>query len=574
MQNRFRPSIPRCRRALAALLAVLVWLHSAVLKESEAAQSAPEPVQARLRQRLEAAPLPPSLVVAGERVRVPLALLLFYERRAYHPAWSRDAVLLPHGAALVAAIEAIDQEGLRPADYHLAQIHALLTALRAAHEQHSFPDPEYLVDLDLLLTDAFFLYSAHLLAGRIDPDTDRTEWKDTRRKVDLVALLETALATNHVETVLRSAPPSHPLYVNLRQALAQYRKIAAAGGWPKVPDCPKLYPGDRAPCVRHLRARLQAEGFLPPVPVPAKDKDLYDDALARAMRRFQRRHGLSVDAIVGPATLAALNVSAEARARQIALNLERLRWLPRELEPRALVINVTGFTLEAWEYGRPVLKMRIVVGKEGTATPVFSAPMTYLVLNPEWHLPHSIATKEMLPRIRRDPGYLTAHRIQVVQRVDGEPRVIDPGTIDWNQLSADNFPYRLRQQPGPTNSMGRIKFMFPNRFSVYLHDTPARTRHLFSSRVRTFSHGCIRVEDPLELATYVLQDSQQWNQDALVATLDRGRKRTVRLATPIPVHIVYWTAWVDQDGVLQFRPDIYGYDTRLDKALRKAPPTL
>jgi murein L,D-transpeptidase YcbB/YkuD len=539
-----------------------------------AAQLPPESVQARLRQRLAALPLPPYLVVAGERVRVPLGVVLFYERRAYQPAWSFGAVLLPHGAALIAAIEAIDQEGLQPTDYHLVQIQTLVTGLRAAHEQHASPDPDHLVDLDLLLTDAFFLYNAHLLAGRIDPETERTEWKDSRRKIDLVALLEHALATNQVETVLRSALPSHPLYVNLRRAFAHYRKIAAAGGWSQVPDCSTLHPGDRAPCVRYLRARLHAEGFLPPALAAKKDPDLYDNTLARAVRHFQQRYGLSTDAIVGPSTLAALNVSAMARARQLALNLERFRWLPRESAPRALVINVAGFILEAWEYGRPVWSMRIVVGKEGAATPVFSTYMTHLVLNPEWYLPHSIATTELLPRIRRNPSYLTAHRIQVVQRADGELKVVDPRTINWNRLSAAHFPYRLRQEPGPTNSMGRIKFMLPNPFGIYLHDTPARSRHLFNHRVRTFSHGCIRVEEPLELACYVLQDSAQWTPDTLVAALDRGRKRTVWLPSPLPVHLVYWTAWVDEKGAVQFRPDIYGYDRQLDRALRKAPPIL
>ena len=555
------------------MMAAWTWHQGWAAGHSVTAMPTPDQVQDRLHSRLAELPLPPSITVAGERIRVPLALLAFYERRAYQPAWIQGAELLPPGEVLVAAIGAIQHEGLRPTDYHLTQIHTLRTTLRSTQEQHSFLDADHLVDLDLLLTDAFFLYSAHLLTGRINPDSDRTEWKDTRRKVDLVALLENVLATNQVENFLRNAPPAHPLYVNLRQALAQYRDIIAAGGWPKVPNCPKLYPGDRDPCLRTLRIRLQAEGFL-----PAKhhlhEQDFYDDELVRAVRRFQKRYGLSVDGIIGPATLAAVNVSAEARARQIALNLERLRWLPRNPEPHALVVNIPGFTLEMWESGQSVKTMRIVVGKELSATPVFSAPMTYLVLNPDWHLPHSIAAKEMLPRIRQDPSYLATHRIRVVQRVDGETRVVNPNGIDWSQLSANNFPYRLRQEPGPTNSMGRIKFMFPNPFSIYLHDTPVRSRHLFGNRVRTFSHGCIRVEEPIELAAYLLAENQQWTPDALMVALDRGKQRTVRLSDPIPVHIVYWTAWVDQEGVLQFRPDIYGYDRLLDRALRKAPSIL
>ncbi|MCS6924279.1 MAG: L,D-transpeptidase family protein [Candidatus Binatia bacterium] len=569
------PLPARRARLVVLLLTVLAWSCLGLSGKGIAAQLAPDSVQAQLYQRLATTPLPPYLVVAGEHIRAPLALLHFYQRRAYQPAWTAGAVLLPQGTTLLAAIEAIDQEGLQPADYHLKQIRRLLSILRSAPARHhASRDLDAVVDLDLLLTDAFFLYTAHLLAGRIDPETDRTEWQASRRKIDLVSLLEHALATNQVVRVLRTAAPSHPLYVQLRQALAHYREIAAAGGWATVPDCPTLSPGDRAPCVPHLRARLRAEGFLASDRDAAAATDQYDDTLARAVRRFQRRYGLSPDAIVGPATRAALNVPATARARQIALNLERLRWLPRELPPRALVINIAGFSLEAWEHGRPVWNTRIVVGKEATATPVFSAPMTHLVLNPEWHLPHSIATKELLPRIRRNPNYLTAHRIQVLQRVNGKSTVIDPRTVNWRQLSAEYFPYRLRQEPGPTNSLGRIKFMLPNPFNIYLHDTPPHSRHLFENRVRTFSHGCIRVEEPLELATYVLRENPQWTQDTLVAALDRGTRRTVRLTSPLPVHIVYWTAWVDQEGVVQFRPDIYGYDTRLEKALRKPPPFL
>lgn len=559
---------------VALLLTVLALSCPGLSGKSIAARLAPDSVQAQLRQRLATAPLPPHLVVAGEQVRVPLALMHFYERRAYRPAWTAGAALLPQSAALLAVIEAIDQEGLQPTDYHMTQIRRLLSFLRSASTHPAPLDPDAVVDLDLLLTDAFFLSIAHLLAGRIDPEADRTEWKASRRKIELVPLLEHALATHQVASVLRTAAPSHPLYVHLRQALAHYRKIAAAGGWATVPDCPTLYPGDRAPCVPHLRARLRTEGFLAAGTGAAADDDRYDDTLARAVRRFQRRYGLSPDAVVGPATRAALNVPAAARARQIALNLERFRWLPRDLPPRALVINIAGFSLEAWEHGRPVWHTRIVVGTQATATPVFSAPMTHLVLNPEWHLPHSIATKEMLPRIRRNPNYLTVHRIQVLQRIDGKSTIVDPRTVDWRQLSADNFPYRLRQEPGPTNSLGRIKFMLPNPFNIYLHDTPVHSRHLFNTRVRTFSHGCIRVEEPLELAAYVLQENPQWTQDTLVAALDRGKRRTVRLASPLPVHIVYWTAWSDQEGVVHFRPDIYGYDARLEKALRKPPPFL
>lgn len=555
---------------LLLLALAWAWLQGGTARVSVAAPDASDSVQEHLRSRLVALALPPSLTVATERLRALGPLLLFYERRAYQPAWSQNATLLPHVNALVTAVQEVHHEGLRPADYHLAQIHAMLAAIRHRHDPHPLPDPDQLADLDLLLTDAFLLYSSHLLAGRIDPETEHTEWKAKREKPDLASLLETALATQQVEAALRSVRPSHPAYAGLQKALARYRGIAAAGGWPVVPDSAKIQPGDRDARVRKLRARLRVESGLPKE--SPREPDLYEEGLARAVRTFQRRHGLSGDGVAGPATLAALNMSAAARARQIEFNLERRRWLPREPARRTVVVNIANFSLEAWEYGQPALTMRVAVGTPLSSTPVFSAAMTYLVLNPAWRVPRSVAIEEMLPRIRRNPRYLDTQRLTVLQQVDGETKTIDPRTIKWAKLSSDNFPYRLRQEPGLTNALGRVKFMFPNPFQVYLHDTPSRS--VFTRTVRTFSHGCIRIEEPIELATYLLRESQQWSEDTLVSALDHEMKRTVWLPEPIPVHMVYWTAWVDQEGVLQFRPDVYGYDTLLDKALRQAPPLL
>jgi murein L,D-transpeptidase YcbB/YkuD len=260
-----------------------------------------------------------------------------------------------------------------------------------------------------------------------------------------------------------------------------------------------------------------------------------------------------------------LNVPAEARAWQIAANLERWRWLPRSLGRRYILVNIANFTLDVIEDDHPVLSMRIIVGKPYQHTPVFSALMTNLVLNPSWYVPPSIAREEILPLLRRDPTYLAKQHMRVYQGQGAEWQELNPRTINWSQVSATHFPYRLRQVPGPKNPLGRIKFTFPNQFSIYLHDTSSP--ELFAQTVRTFSHGCIRIEKPIELAEYVLQGNVRWSRDGIQAVIASGVEQTVTLPQPLPIYLLYWTAWVDADGVVHFRPDIYDRDAPLEKAL-------
>jgi len=550
-------------RQLIVFAVALAWTQMVAVCESGAAQAVSDQAGEPLRSRIEAAGEPPKLTVGAERLSAVRMLSLFYEQRAYQLAWSYGEDLLPQVDALVTAIYEADREGLRPGDYHLAPIEALLTGIRRDQEKKTPPKLESLIDLDLLLTDAFLLYGSHLLAGRIDPQTLKAVGGTDHKEVDLARVLQDALEANQLAAALQGLLPPHPAYARLRQALARYRDLAARGGWPQVPDGAKLQKGDRGDRVLTLRARLLATGDLEQA--PHRNGDLFDEVLLRATRRFQRRHGLNADGVVGPDTLAALNVPVDVRVRQIALNLERWRWLPHDLGQRYILVNIADFALEVVENGQPELTMRIVVGNPFSGTPVFNATLTSLVLNPFWHIPPSIAVKEMLPQIRKDPGYLATHHIKVVEGRGGQARKIDPSTINWSKLSAKDFPYRLYQEPGPLNALGRVKFVFPNQFNVYLHDTPSR--ELFSKTVRAFSHGCIRIEKPIELAEYVLREDPRWTRDTLLAAITQGVERTVWLPQPLPIHLLYWTAEVDQDGTLQFRPDIYSYDKLLDEAL-------
>ncbi|MCX5864550.1 MAG: L,D-transpeptidase family protein [Deltaproteobacteria bacterium] len=343
----------------------------------------------------------------------------------------------------------------------------------------------------------------------------------------------------------------------LETALSQYRQITEQGGWPQVPGGPALHEGDRNDRIPILKQRLGASGDLA---TSAAQGDHFDGALKEAVQRFQTRHGLLADGTVGAGTLTELNVPTSERIRQLAASLERCQPLPAVLEHRHILVNIADFTLKLYEDGKPVLAMPVIVGKTYRQTPVFNGRISSLVLNPNWEVPHSIATKDLLPKIKKNPGYLGQMHLRVFQGWQDSAE-IDPATINWASLSATHFPYRLRQDPGPANALGRVKFLFPNPFDVYLHDTPSR--ELFQKDARTFSSGCIRIAKPLDLAAYLLQGTKLNSVDALNAAISREKTQQIVIPAPIAVHIVYMTAWVDRDGIIQFRSDIYNRDPAL-----------
>lgn len=548
----------------AIALGLVVTLgYGLVPLKSLAASSRSEEVGELLRNRMEATEAPPRITVGDEVVHASVMLPLFYERRAYQPAWSGDTGLSRHVEALLGAIRGADEQGLRPSDYHLVPIESALVEMRRNEERQAPLDLRGLADLDLLLTDAFLVYGSHLLEGRVNPETIDPEWSADRREADLAEVLQDALDSGRVGEALKGLLPPHAGYGRLREALARYRNLAATGGWTAVADGSVMRKGYRGERAAALRARLVCTGDLDRAAGAARDS--LDDAVEGAVRAFQRRHGLFVDGVVGPRTQAALNVPAEERVREIELNLERWRWLPQDLGQRCIVVNIANFGLEVWEDHVVVLAMRVVVGRQYRPTPVFSSKITYLVFNPTWHVPAFIATQDLLPMIRDNPDYLREQRMKVFEDWGGERREVDPGTVDWGEMTSQNFRYRLRQEPGANNALGRVKFMFPNRFDVYLHDTPSK--YLFVQTDRSFSSGCIRIEKPIELAEYVLGRGQRLTRRRILAAIDRGVEQSVRLPQPIPIHVLYWTAWAEDDGTVHFRKDIYGRDRRLGEAL-------
>jgi L,D-transpeptidase YcbB len=573
LAGRFRLNFGSFSRAgqLCVLVAVLTCIQVCTAPASVANPAVPDQTSELLRSELAAGTAQSRMNVGTEELSVLSLLRRFYSGRAYQLAWSREGALLPQAETLLALLREAEQDGLRAADYHLAHIEVRRIEIRRDQEEERLPQSQPLVELDLLLTDAFLLYGSHLATGRSDPQLQDLTRLSPRNDVDLVQLLQTALATNQIASALHGLQPPYVGYFSLRQALSRYRSLAATGGWPPISSGPPLQQGDQSPRVSMVRRRLAVTGELLPGSPPGQE-EVFDAGMTQAAKLFQTRHGIEADGVIGPGTLAALNVSVAACIRQIEVNLERWRWLPHDLDQRTLLVNLANFSLEVVENGKPLLPMRIVVGKRSWGTPVFSARVTALILNPSWTVPRSIAVKEVLPAIRKDPQYLRKNSLKVLQGWGPQTREIDPHTIPWATLSAARFPYRFWQEPGPTNPLGQVKFILPNEFDVYLHDTPSRS--LFTKTVRAFSHGCVRVEKPLELAEYVLRDDPQWSGEALRAAIAQGRERLVPLPQPLPIYLLYWTAWVDQDGVLQFRPDIYGRDLRLDEALRQASSLL
>jgi murein L,D-transpeptidase YcbB/YkuD len=419
-------------------------------------------------------------------------------------------------------------------------------------------NPAEAVAMDVWLTWLYMKLASDLADGVSDLAHTDPKWKIQTESFDPLALLETALRDNRIAESLFELTSTNPDYRALQKALAEYRRQAAGGGWPAVPRDLKLKPGQSSPQVSALARRLAASGdysgkvLADPHPAP------YNAELQEAVKRFQRRHGLADDGVVSPALAAEMSVPLNTRLRQIELNMERWRWLPRDLGERYILVNIPDMRLDVWDRGTIPVSMRVVVGKPDTQTPIFNDTMTYIVFAPYWNVPTDIAKNETLPAVVRDPGFLNRMNMAVVDPAGNE---VDPASIDLENPGS----YRFRQRPGTSNALGLVKFMFPNQFNVYLHDTPADS--LFARASRSFSHGCVRLEQPEKLAQYVLRDQPEWTSERIGEAMHGGEEHHVKLKAPIPVYLGYWTARATSDGVVQFRKDVYGIDGRLTTKL-------
>lgn len=513
-------------------------------------------IAVQICQSIRTEPPPTRLTIQRRSLQELRYLIPFYAQRGYQPAWlSADGKPLPVADDLIKVLGDADQEGLRSADYGRSHLQKLQGAFQ---QGDGATDVGQLAEFDMLFTDAYLTYASHLLSGRFSPRKIDPDWAIKPRSRDLAEVLRTALSGGTIAESLRELTPKSKGYVELRTVLQRYRKVEREGGWPKVSG--PLGMGAQGVQARNLRTRLAAGGDLSEG--DAGKNPVYDKAVADAVRRFQKRHGLAETGTVNAATLAALNVPVSQRIRQVELNMERWRWLPDEFGSRYILVNIPSFKMNVFENGKRVMEAKVVVGRQERQTPTFTAKMAYLVMSPKWYVPRSIAVKDKLPQLKRNPYALARQNIRIYNSAGQQ---VNPGAVNWKAVGEGNFNYQLRQDAGPRNALGGIKFMFPNPYNVYLHDTPSRG--LFSQNQRTFSSGCIRISNPVELAEYLLKHDPKWNRETIKAAAASGKQRVVNLPQQVPVFLLYWTVWVDEEGLVHFRDDIYSRDKSMTRAL-------
>lgn len=488
-------------------------------------------------------------------------LLGLYVRNRMQPFWLEQGGLNSKAKALVKTLQDSASDGLSPDDYKVAEILTLEPRQDEASRAR----------LDVLLTLALVRYIADIKEGSADPCLlDPVLFASARdQEVDIQQVVDQALQTEDIVSFLKDQAPSHAAYQGLRRALARYRQIEGNGGWKQIPTGKTIHPGDSDPRLPLIAQRLEITGELKSIP---RVYESYDQELVEAVKKFQSHFLLDQDGVIGKNTLEALNIPVSHLIHQIIVNMERWRWLPHRFSGKQLLVNIAAFQLFGTTDEHVDISMPVIVGKVYHKTPVFTGNMRYLEINPYWNIPDSIAMKEMVPHMQKNPHYLQENNIRMFNGWQENAPEVNPATIDWNSIGSGIKRYRLRQDPGPDNALGRIKFMFPNKYDVYLHDTP--THHLFLKTKRSFSHGCIRVSQPQELASYLLTGSknsltvEQLNQ--LVA---EKKRKVLLLDDSIPVHIIYLTAKAlpDSDEVF-FYPDIYERDALLEKALFSRQP--
>lgn len=471
----------------------------------------------------------------------------WYERRDYMPLWLQDGLPTKASEEVIFVLLRADKDGLFPHDYRADVMFPKLDQEGKAG----------LADFEISLSEAVVRYGQHLRSGRVEPNAINRELVLYPEEISADRLLQHLAESDDLTATLRDFSPNTARYDRMRDLLQRLFVARAMGGWTQIPEGPSLKPGMSDERVALLRRRLIESGDLEK---DAHEADIYDGSLVRALQYFQFRMGLEPDGVVGPNTLAQLNVTVEDRIQQVELNLERRRWMQADFGDPHIFVNLADQVVKFVHNEKTVHAAVTQVGKPYHRTPVFTDHMEYLDFNPYWNVPHSIATREYLPKLLRNPYALQSQNIRVLRN----GTAVDPGQVPWSNYSRSHFPVRLRQEPGPGNALGQVKFMFPNKFNIYMHDTPSKSN--FDRASRYFSHGCIRVEDPLKMAEVILE-LEGMSRAEIDAIVDSGQRKVVKLDVPMPVHIVYLTAWVNKDGSVHYRRDVYGRDEILARAL-------
>lgn len=488
-----------------------------------------------------------------------------YQGNNFHLFWIKDGKPGTRAEAIRDVLRDAGSQGLVPADYFTEEI----------DHYWNGSGPGALVRLDVFLTMGMMRYVADQHEGREAPSRINPELFAGARsvKVNWPALWKSAFEALDMKAFMQAQAPPFLQYQALVNALANYREIEQGGGWPAVPEGKTLKSGMTDERIPIIRKRLLTEGYLTSDNADRMDIPVFDTDLENAVKKFQSRHNLSPDGIIGKQTLAAMNIPVEQKIQQIVINMERYRWLDRSIIGERLVaVNIAGFEALAGRPGHFTVKTPVIVGKKYHMTPVFNDTIKYVVFNPYWNVPPSIARNEILPKLRKDPHYTAGKNMRIFRGWGPDAPEVDPASIDWSKVSKREMNrYHVRQDPGPDNALGCLKLVFPNKYSVYLHDTPAHS--LFRHEQRAFSHGCIRMDRPKVMAAWVLGGREKgWSVERINEIVASRKRQVVVLKKPVPIYILYRTTYVDTDGGnLYFYDDIYGRDKLLIKALPGKP---
>ena len=495
----------------------------------------------------------------GGIIYQPAIIEEYYYEDGYQPAWNdRDQVL-----RVLDILAGAPQDGLDPRDYHYPQLRAMLEADEVSWAR----DDRSRALFDVLLTDGVILYVRHLMQGKVDPRLTDPTFNYSRvpfEPAQVSARLRAAIANDSIDDIMTGARPDQRFYRLMREALARYRALAANESFTPIPTDTVLKPGQDHPNVGPLRRRLVELGYIAGESVAT---NIYDPSVEDAVRRFQANNNLDVDGIVGRQSFALLNLSWADRVDSLRINMDRLRWIYRDISEEVVVVNIAGFELYYLRDKTLSWETPVMVGTIAHQTPIFTKRLRYLEFNPTWTVPRSIIRRSLFPKFSADPQYAIDNHYHLIDR---KGQRADPLQIDWSAYNGSNFPYNVVQQPGAHNALGRVKFMFPNRYAIYLHDTPSRA--LFSRSSRAFSSGCVRVKNPLEFAEMLLDDPEQWSLPQIQSLIDSEQPIVrVNLNRPVDVMLMYWTVSPTAQGV-QFHPDIYSKDPATLAALNAPPP--
>lgn len=470
----------------------------------------------------------------------------YYAANDYHAVWIVNGRASKKAKRALDVLNMASDHGLDPNDYDVEALYQEMGT--------SSLNPG---DFEVRISSAIVTYSRDLNAGRVNPQSINRENVVFPKALSVAAIMGKITTTQNIEVMLRFMAPHTPRYDRLRQALADYRLIKKNGGWNTISEGEVLKPGMSDARINEVRIRMIQDGTLSS---ELATGELYDEPVVMAVKQFQSRHGLEPDGVIGPQTLEELNTTVDQRINTMIINLERRRWMQNNYGRVYVFANLADQVIKLVRDGKTVHAELIQVGKPYHRTPVFKDEMEYVELNPYWNVPYSIATKEYLPKLKSNPGVLVRQNIKVL----AGGKIVSPYSVPWNSYSRRNFPVRLRQDSGKKNALGRVKFMFPNKFNVYIHDTPAKSK--FNKSSRYFSHGCLRLRDPLTMAEQILKPLG-WNRKKIDKIVASGKRTIVKLKQKIPVHVTYLTSWVNKDGSVQFRRDVYGRDTILSNAL-------